>query len=74
MSAKKAIGGDVKDMSLAAEGRLRIEWASREMPVLQLIRERFAREKPLAGARISGLPAHHHRDRQPGRHAQGRGG
>lgn len=53
MSAKKATGGDVKDVSLAAEGKLRIEWASREMPVLRLIRERFAREKPLAGARIS---------------------
>ncbi len=53
MSAKKATGGDVKDLSLAAEGRLRIEWASREMPVLGLIRERFAAQKPLAGARIS---------------------
>ncbi len=54
MSAKKATGGDVKDLSLAAEGKLRIEWASREMPVLRLIRERFSRQKPLAGARISG--------------------
>lgn len=53
MSAKKATVGDVKDLSLAAEGRLRIEWASREMPVLRLIQERFARQKPLAGARIS---------------------
>ena len=53
MSAKKATGGDVKDLSLAPEGRLRIEWASREMPVLQLIRDRFAKEKPLKGARIS---------------------
>jgi adenosylhomocysteinase len=53
VSAKKATGGDVKDLSLAPEGRLRIEWASREMPVLQLIRDRFAKEKPLKGARIS---------------------
>jgi len=40
---------DIKDPSLAKEGMLRIEWASREMPVLNLIRERFAREKPLKG-------------------------
>lgn len=40
---------DIKDLSLAKEGMLRIEWASREMPVLRLIRERFAREKPLKG-------------------------
>ena len=53
MSAKKATGGDVKNLSLAPEGKLRIEWASREMPVLQLIRDRFSKEKPLKGARIS---------------------
>ncbi len=40
---------DVKDPSLSAAGMLRIEWASREMPVLGLIKERFAREKPLEG-------------------------
>ena len=40
---------DIKDPSLAKEGMLRIEWASREMPVLRLIRERFARDKPLKG-------------------------
>jgi adenosylhomocysteinase len=45
---------EVKDISLAAEGRKRIEWAYREMPVLKLIRERFAAEKPLKGVRISG--------------------
>ena len=43
---------DVKDKSLAGAGTLRIEWAEKEMPVLALIRERFAREKPLAGVRI----------------------
>ncbi|NLV71190.1 MAG: adenosylhomocysteinase [Actinobacteria bacterium] len=43
---------DVKDTSLAAAGVLRIEWAEKEMPVLALIRERFAREKPLQGVRI----------------------
>ena len=45
--------GDIKDPSLASEGELRIEWASREMPVLRLIQERFAREKPLKGIRLS---------------------
>jgi adenosylhomocysteinase len=45
---------DVKDMSLAEGGRQRIEWAFREMPVIRIIRERFATEKPLKGIRISG--------------------
>ena len=44
---------DIKDLDLAPAGRLRIEWAEREMPVLRLIRERFAKEKPLAGVRLS---------------------
>jgi len=44
---------DVKDLSLAEGGRRRIDWAEREMPVLRLIRERFEREKPLKGIRIS---------------------
>ena len=39
----------VKDLALAESGKLRIEWAERSMPVLRLIRERFAAEKPLAG-------------------------
>ncbi len=39
----------IKDPSLAAAGKLRIEWAERSMPVLRLIRERFEKEKPLAG-------------------------
>lgn len=43
---------DVKDLSLAAAGRKRIEWAEREMPVLKLIRERFAKERPLEGKRL----------------------
>jgi len=43
----------IKDKSLAEQGRLRIEWAGREMPVLRLIKERFAKEKPLKGVRIS---------------------
>jgi adenosylhomocysteinase len=44
---------DVKDTSLATGGRYRIEWAEQEMPVLRAIRERFEREKPLKGVRIS---------------------
>src|ERR687887_549320 len=44
---------DVKDIALAPEGLSRIEWADRQMPVLAAIRERFAREQPLAGYRIS---------------------
>ncbi len=44
---------DVKDQSLAESGRQRIEWAFREMPVIGLIRERFAKEKPLKGVRIA---------------------
>jgi adenosylhomocysteinase len=44
---------DVKDANLAEGGRRRIEWAEREMPVLRLIRERFRKERPLDGIRIS---------------------
>src|SRR5512147_1203917 len=44
---------DIKDPKLAEGGRLKIEWAEREMPVLRLIRERFAKERPLQGIRIS---------------------
>ena len=44
---------DVKDLSLALKGRLRIAWAEQEMPVLRLIRERFEKERPLAGVRIA---------------------
>ena len=44
---------DIKDPKLAATGKLRIEWAERNMPVLRLIKERFAKEKPLRGVRMS---------------------
>jgi adenosylhomocysteinase len=44
---------DVKNLDLACEGVKRIEWADRMMPVLAAIRERFAREKPLKGLRMS---------------------
>jgi adenosylhomocysteinase len=44
---------DIKDIKQAEGGRRKIEWAEREMPVLRLIRERFARERPLQGVRLS---------------------
>ena len=44
---------DVKDLSLAPKGKLRIEWADNQMPVLKSIKERFSKEKPLEGVRIS---------------------
>jgi adenosylhomocysteinase len=44
---------DIKDITLAEDGRQRIEWAAREMPVLKLIRQRFEKEKPFKGIRIS---------------------
>jgi adenosylhomocysteinase len=43
----------VKDLGLADKGKDRIEWAQQSMPVLQLIRNRFSKEKPLKGIRIS---------------------
>ena len=44
---------DVKDLSLAEKGLARIEWAEQEMPVLRLIRARFAKERPLEGVRVA---------------------
>jgi adenosylhomocysteinase len=44
---------DVRDLALAPEGVRRIDWADRQMPVLAAIRERFEREQPLAGHRVS---------------------
>ena len=51
--ASQQSAGDVKDLSLAQEGVNRIEWAEREMGVLRIIKERFEREKPLAGLRMA---------------------
>jgi len=48
------IKGDVSDISLSARGKDRIEWAAKDMPVLRLIRERFIKEQPLKGIRVSG--------------------
>jgi adenosylhomocysteinase len=52
MSATRSLEFDVKDIGLARQGKQRIEWAEREMPVLRLIRERFNDEKPLKGVRL----------------------
>ncbi len=48
----KELKHEVKDLSLAAKGRQRIEWAGREMPVLRQIQDRFAKERPLEGIRL----------------------
>jgi adenosylhomocysteinase len=47
------VSGDVKDLGLEKKGRERIEWAQQEMRVLELIRQRFDKEKPLEGIRIA---------------------
>ena len=52
MSSQR-VAGHVKDLSLASDGVNRVEWASREMPVVRLIQERFKKEKPLAGIRMA---------------------
>ncbi|MBI2493864.1 MAG: adenosylhomocysteinase [Candidatus Rokubacteria bacterium] len=46
------VAHDVKNLALAAEGRLKIEWAEQWMPVLRQVRERFAKEQPLKGIRL----------------------
>ena len=46
------VAHDVKNPALAAEGRLKIEWAEQSMPVLRQVRERFAKEQPLKGMRL----------------------
>ena len=51
-TAMPAIEHDIKDVSLAPQGKKRIDWAEREMPVLRLIRERFGNEQPLKGVRL----------------------
>ena len=53
MSTAVSVSHDVSDLSLAPEGKLRIEWADASMPVLRQIRERFEKEKPLTGTRLS---------------------
>lgn len=50
---KTSTRGDIKDISLAARGKDRIEWAAKDMPVLRLIAERFAKDQPLKGVRMA---------------------
>lgn len=49
----ETLSHEVKDLSLAPQGKKQIEWADRDMPVLRQIRERFAKEKPFAGIRLA---------------------
>src|SRR5712692_9987128 len=53
MSLATASRSDVKDLKLAPHGKKRILWADTDMPVLARVRDRFAKEKPLAGLRMS---------------------
>jgi adenosylhomocysteinase len=53
MATRTGIPSDVRDLDMAGKGRLRTEWAERQMPVLRQIRERFTQEKPLRGTRLS---------------------
>jgi adenosylhomocysteinase len=52
-SSASELSYDVRDLNLAGIGRKRIEWADRQMPVLRLIREQFARDLPLTGQRLA---------------------
>ncbi len=52
-ATQNGVRSDVRDLALAPRGKTRIEWADESMPVLRQIRERFAREKPLRGVRLS---------------------
>ncbi len=53
MPGTQQLACDVKDLALAAKGKIRMEWAGQWMPVLNLIRKRFAAERPLEGVRIA---------------------
>src|SRR5579862_3264921 len=53
MTTATKSASDIKDLKLAVHGKKRILWADRDMPVLARIRERFEKEKPLAGIRMS---------------------
>ncbi len=52
-ATQNGVRSDVRDLALAPRGKTRIEWADESMPVLKQIRERFAKEKPLRGVRLS---------------------
>ena len=53
MSTTTVIKSDVANPALASEGKKKIEWAARNMPVLAQIKDRFAKEKPFTGIRIA---------------------
>lgn len=53
MAVQTVVKHEVKDLGLADHGRLRIEWAENEMPVLRSIRQRFEKEKPLRGVKVA---------------------
>ena len=53
MSVETSIGHNIANAALAAEGKKRIEWAERNMPVLDQIKARFEAEKPFTGIRIA---------------------
>ncbi|WIG61205.1 MAG: Adenosylhomocysteinase [Ktedonobacterales bacterium] len=53
MTTVSGVQGDVKDLALAPRGKARIAWAAKDMPVLSLIRQRFIKEQPLKGIRVS---------------------
>jgi len=53
MTTSFTVPGDIRDAALADKGRLRTEWAERQMPVLRQIRDRFAKGRPLAGVKLS---------------------
>ena len=53
MSVNTAVKGDIANAALVSDGKKRIEWAERSMPVLAQIKERFEKEKPFAGVRIA---------------------
>ena len=63
---------DIKDISLAEKGRFRMQWAAREMPVLDLIEAALREGAAAEGHAHVGLPARHQRDRQPDARAAGR--
>jgi len=67
-ATQKQLAGDVKSLSLAPKGKLRIEWANQWMPVLQLIRKRIPEREALKGVRISACLHVTYGDCEPGHH------
>ncbi|HLQ00309.1 MAG TPA: adenosylhomocysteinase, partial [Candidatus Limnocylindria bacterium] len=53
MATQERLTGDVKNLALAEQGKRKIEWANQQMPVLQLIRKQFIKERPLKGVRVA---------------------